>query len=556
MASDDFESPYKKAHCNPVAFWVKHDQWPPDFTEKDLRMAQPPFQKRQRLTSYSKDVRNGKSSEAYSLGYQKEMAEHGLIMDLFQRQATITDDSRQLCIELLSGNYQTPTELLFQNGYFEAVVQGAQDRNEARVARDLLPLIVPSAELLYIREVIANSDDNFEDMIGEMNMKNPTDLKDSLRHITEEVNAEWAKSGTIYGPCPKPDFAAGLRSSAFTHDEIRQLKQSHTHTCPSYMTEDMYFPFLVCEVKSSKQPLVEAERQTMHSASIAVRAIVELYRKVSRQRELDRRILVISISLNHNIVNVYGHYARVTGEKLLFFRHCIDSFAYALADGRNHWKAYNFTRKVYAHFVPIHLDRIRSALSSFDLLPLESEYDSSPNNNTEFPESQALVASTPSSQRMGLQRGASLLSSIAARNENAKLRDEVSTLLRQQEERDRQQQERDRQQQERDRQQQEERERQQQEWDRQQQQQQERERQQQERDRWQEERDRQQQEQFSTLQALLLQQKDEEKKRAEEQKKQMDMLKQQMDIMKQQKEGGGETGGETDLSEGQKGLID
>ena len=497
-ASDDFESSDRKAHCDPVTYWVRYDKWPSNFGEKDFRMAKPPPRKRQRVTSYSQDVRDGKSSEPYSSGYQKEMTENGMIMDSLQRQTTITDDSKQLCMNLLNSNYQSSTDFPFRDGYFEAVIKRAQDRNEARIIRDILPFIVPSAELLHIRENGTDPDDEFRNITEEVNVEGAADFKDNLRDIIEEVNAEWTKSGVIYGPRPRPDFAAGLASSAFTHDEIRQLKCNHTDRCPSYMTEDMYFPFLICEVKSSKGLLVEAERQTMHSASIAARAIIELYRKASREQELDRKILVISISLDHSMVSLYGHYARVTGQDLLFFRYEIDSFCYAQANDQNRWKAYNFTRRVYDHFVPIHLDRIRSALLSLNSLLPESAYEANSNNSTEAPESQALLASMPPSQAAGLGKEPSLLSTVLLQSENSKLRKEVSSLIRQQQERERQQ-----------------------------------------------------QEQISNLQALLLQQKGEEKKQAEEQRKQVEMMKEQMNTIaqcmettKQQNDGKKETGGE------------
>ena len=51
--------------------------------------------------------------------------------------------------------------------------------------------------------------------------------------------------------------------------------------------------------------------------------------------------------------------------------------------------AYNFTRKVYEDFAPIHLDRIRSAPSKLADLPPESVYQISHNVNdaAEAPES-------------------------------------------------------------------------------------------------------------------------------------------------------------------------
>ena len=100
----------------------------------------------------------------------------------------------------------------------------------------------------------------------------------------------------------------------------------------------------------------------MHVASVAVNAIVQLYRAVSRLGELDRQILVFSISHDHTRVIIHGHYARTKGEKITFYRHQIRSFDISDQDGKERWTTYHIVRKVYGYFAPIHLQRIRDAL--------------------------------------------------------------------------------------------------------------------------------------------------------------------------------------------------
>jgi len=48
----------------------------------------------------------------------------------------------------------------------------------------------------------------------------------------------------------------------------------------------MYFPFLTCEVKCSAAALDVADWQNAHSMTLAVRAVVELFRLVKREKEL------------------------------------------------------------------------------------------------------------------------------------------------------------------------------------------------------------------------------------------------------------------------------
>ena len=74
-------------------------------------------------------------------------------MDIFQNQTTISDDSKQLCTDFLSARYVLPKDILFDDKIFEEVFRRARIRNEARLNRDIISLIVPSAELLHIRNM-------------------------------------------------------------------------------------------------------------------------------------------------------------------------------------------------------------------------------------------------------------------------------------------------------------------------------------------------------------------------------------------------------------------
>ncbi|KGM91591.1 hypothetical protein PABG_11833 [Paracoccidioides brasiliensis Pb03] len=71
----------------------------------------------------------------------------------------------------------------------------------------------------------------------------------------------------------------------------------------------LYFLFLTCEVTCGAASLDIADRQNAHSATIAVRATVELFKLVKREREVDREILTFSISHDHTAVRICGHYA-------------------------------------------------------------------------------------------------------------------------------------------------------------------------------------------------------------------------------------------------------
>ena len=80
--------------------------------------------------------------------------------------------------------------------------------------------------------------------------------------------------------------------------------------------------------------------------------------------QLHREVLYFSISHDHTIVKIFGHYALIEKDKTHFRQHIIKTFDLSDNDGRNRWTAYNFVRKLYEHFAPIHLQRIRDAILS------------------------------------------------------------------------------------------------------------------------------------------------------------------------------------------------
>jgi len=133
----------------------------------------------------------------------------------------------------------------------------------------------------------------------------------------------------------------------------------------------MYFPFLTSEVKCGNEALNIADRQNAHSAAVAANAIVELYRLVSRQDELNQKVLTFSISHDNEAVRIYGHYALIKEKHSLFYRYPVDKLDFTRKDGKEKWTPYTFTRNVYDKFYPIHHERICSAV---DQLPNPEDF--------------------------------------------------------------------------------------------------------------------------------------------------------------------------------------
>jgi hypothetical protein len=134
----------------------------------------------------------------------------------------------------------------------------------------------------------------------------------------------------------------------------------------------MYLPFLTCEVKCDAAALDITDRQNAHSMTMAVRGTVELFKLVKCEKELYQEILAFSISHDHRIVRIYGHYPIIDGNKTTFYRHPIHTFDFTALDVREKWTAYKFTKNVYDIWMPTYLKRICSVI---DDLPPDIDFE-------------------------------------------------------------------------------------------------------------------------------------------------------------------------------------
>ena len=187
--------------------------------------------------------------------------------------------------------------------------------------------------------------------------------------LIENVNESWTECIPVEGPRPQPDYCVGFRRSAFTEEQLNKLDSivgSVFDTSFFVATYQTYFPFFTCEVKCGAVALDVADRENAHSMTIAVRGVVELYRAVKREKELNQKILPFSISHDNSAVMIYGHYPVIDGSKITYYRHTIKRFSFSSEEGKDKWTAYKFTRYVYDVWMPEHLKRICSAI---DQLP-------------------------------------------------------------------------------------------------------------------------------------------------------------------------------------------
>ena len=319
----------------------------------------------------------------------------------FMRASTagIAEGDREMCDRLLYENQPTPPDSMFDADRFEEFCSHLQDRSEARVYLDLHPLLVPSAENLFIR--------------GQR----------TLQHLTEGYNDRWVKAIPFYGPRPQPDHTVGFKWSAFT--ELQRCKLGIEPTSKSYYAarEDIYFPFLTSEVKCGKQALDLADRANANSMTIALRGVVELFRKIERPLDVHRRALAFSISHDHTIVRLYAHYPEIDGDMTSFYRFKIKQFDCNAEMEK--WTCNQFTRNVYEKFTPNYLELIKGAIDQLPD-PVKESFDSSiaPDDDSAL-SSQEIASSASRSQAGEFQKPR------PTRGLNAELRTMIQSLQQQ-----------------------------------------------------------------------------------------------------------------------------
>ena len=304
--------------------------------------------------------REAKSAPYRDARYSVLLATKGSFMD--NHDLGVVEKSKELVRKLLEQEQPVPQDSLFRDDIFEATCRKVRDRNETRVIRDISLLIVPSAEMLT------------------------TYGARELACLTESVNEGWNNSISVTPTRPQSDYAVGFRREAFTEEQLKKLQPfvgeltDHSFFMATYY---LYFPFLTCEVKCGAAALDVADRQNAHSMTLAVRAVVELFRLVKHEKELDREILAFSISHDHESVRIYGHYPVIEETKTTFYRHPILKFNFTNLEGKDKWTAYRFTKSVYQIWMPAHFKRLCSVI---DALPADLDFELSQQSELRFSE--------------------------------------------------------------------------------------------------------------------------------------------------------------------------
>ncbi|KAI9836497.1 MAG: hypothetical protein M1837_003306 [Sclerophora amabilis] len=343
-----------------IHHWTKEGTWPKEYFQRNEmhhllakeKSTASPRRKRSEANSTASTTPSDQSSAGAS---PYKNPHYGTLLETlggsYMKESHLDIIDENLCQTLLENEQSTPKDTIFRDDIFKTTCDKMQGSNEARIFKDFTPLLVPFAEPLAILSA------------------------SHLKIVVESVNEGWDDSVPVTRPRPQPDYAVGFGRNAFSDDQLTKLHPFLGNpSSVSYFkaTYYMHFPFLTCEVKRGSVGLDIADRQNAHSMTVAVRGVVELFRLVKREQEVHRQILGFSFSHDHESVRIWGHYPVIDGTKTTFWRYPIRKYDFTERKGKEKWTAYTFTKNVYDTWVPIHWERISSAI---DDIPLDLDFE-------------------------------------------------------------------------------------------------------------------------------------------------------------------------------------
>ncbi|KKZ60125.1 hypothetical protein EMCG_05150 [[Emmonsia] crescens] len=368
--SDNPDPPSKRPRTDKnrlIEHWTRNKfTWPEKLSEPNTMqhfLARPNAPSLRRTKSNSSlttasemSSREAKSRPYTNKNYDTYLETKGCFM--YDHDDGIDSDSKSTCRQILSANPKVPKGTVFEQCAFESTCRRLQKKNEAGIIRIIGELIVPSAE-----SAIDLSHVTFPHLVVSVN--EGWDSSISLDE-DQQLPPHLSQSRQFRLSRPQPDYAVGFPRQCFSENQLEKLALfiGEIGDMSFFMsTAYMYFPFMTVEVKCGKAALDIADRQNVHSMTLSVRGVVKLFRVVKREKELNRQILSFSISHDHRMVRIYGHYPVIDGNKTTYYRHSIHEFSFTALDGKEKWTSYKFVMGVYDNWAPSHFKRLCSAIN-------------------------------------------------------------------------------------------------------------------------------------------------------------------------------------------------
>ncbi|KAK8152333.1 hypothetical protein BC567DRAFT_267901 [Phyllosticta citribraziliensis] len=345
----------EQEETNPVDYWRKHLVWPSNFFESDgpsimSSVSRSSSTRKKDRRNYSKEIWNldisdpgSDSPETRARLLKDDPVQMFFIKHSRAPVGGLPDEAEKLVQQLKTQEQSVPS--FFDERVLELVGRKTKGKNEAKVVQDVGPFVVPHVDHL-----------NYLDY-------------NSLEHLTESVDDVWSHCIPILASnCPKPDYTAGFYWSRFNDNQLGAIARlGPTRECSfSRGCEEQYFPFFTCEAKGTSGDISEARNQSLETALIASRGLIELFQRASLEDKLQRQILCFSAVYDNTTVEIYAHLAHDVREKSpTFYRHQVASFNFP----SDRWASYKLVKNIYKIWAPMHGDLICEALDALAKIP-------------------------------------------------------------------------------------------------------------------------------------------------------------------------------------------
>ena len=170
-------------------------------------------------------------------------------------------------------------------------------------------------------------------------------------------------------PRPKPDLAFGYSKAAFDENQDIAIELLSTKDQRSYAkpVESLRFPFLQIEFKSISNGILKvAENQVANGGAIAMRGLLELYRRISAEKDIDMDMpQFFSLCFDQRCVSVNVHWLcyGADNKKICFHMQTIED--YVLRHSESLKKVHQIVENILDYGLRERLPRIREALDKY-----------------------------------------------------------------------------------------------------------------------------------------------------------------------------------------------
>ncbi|OJJ72742.1 hypothetical protein ASPBRDRAFT_195413 [Aspergillus brasiliensis CBS 101740] len=378
-----FQALLRTAWGSSIHYWIRKVRWPKSLFNNDIdhiiispRESSEPMEEQDEEEDGFMSKYNNPHAEAYAQ-FKSYLQANGSY--LWCHSDDMAAGDRKICEELLKRECETPVGTAFDEKCFAYITGHYGTANENGITRIVGQLIVPSA----VYEILSGR------LSSNINHIDPDDM-----HLVESIYEPWNASITLEEhpslvrnvlyedsdpwltyPTPQPYYAVGFSYEAFSKKQLCKLEPHAGDLLKASSfkgTETMLFPFFVTEVMGASAIKGILELQIAHSMTRALRGVVELFKLVGRQDELHRRVLGFSVCHDICRFDIFAHYVVIRNNKATYYRHTLDYFDIGCRSTwyEDRWKCYKFVMALYHDWVPIHHQRLCSAIDSLpDLQP-------------------------------------------------------------------------------------------------------------------------------------------------------------------------------------------